>query len=63
MHTYAVCPMDAAGSVLDRLEVAHDRHGLTELMPRLARHGQRLRIAIVQPSGLIVAALAPCRHL
>ena len=62
VHTHAVCPMDAAGSELDRLEVAHDRHGLTELMPRLARHGQRLRIAIAQPSGLIVAALVDAGH-
>jgi hypothetical protein len=57
VHTHAVCLIDATGAVLDRFEVAHDRDGLAELMRRLARHGQRLRIAIERPSGLIVDAL------
>jgi hypothetical protein len=60
--THAVCLIDAAGSVLDRFEAAHDRDGLTELMRRLARHGQRLRIAIERPSGLIVDALVEAGH-
>lgn len=62
VHTHAVCVIDAAGAVLDRLEVAHDRNGLAELMRRLARHGQRLRIAIERPSGLIVDALVEAGH-
>lgn len=62
VHTHAVCVIDAAGSVLDRFEVAHDRDGLAELMRRLARHGQRLRIAIERPSGLIVDALVEAGH-
>ncbi len=62
VHTHAVCIIDAAGSALDRFEVTHDRDGLAELMRRLARHGQRLRIAIERPSGLIVDALVEAGH-
>ena len=62
VHTHAVCVIDATGSVLDRFEVAHDRDGLAELMRRLARWGERLRIAIERPSGLIVDALVEAGH-
>jgi transposase len=62
VHTHAVCVIDAAGAVLDRFEVTHDREGLAELMRRLARHGTRLRIAIERPSGLIVDALIEAGH-
>lgn len=62
VHTHAVCVIDAAGSVLERFEVAHDRDGLAELMRGLARHGKRLRIAIERPSGLIVDALVEAGH-
>ena len=54
VHTHAVCLIDAAGAVLDRFEVTHDRDGLAELM--------RLRIAIERPSGLIVDALVDAGH-
>lgn len=62
VHTHAVCLIDAAGSVLERFEVTHDRDGLAELMRRLARWGARLRIAIERPSGLIVDALVEAGH-
>lgn len=62
VHTHAVCVIDAAGAVLDRFEVAHDRDGLAELMRRLARWGARLRIAIERPSGLIVDTLVEAGH-
>ncbi len=62
VHTHAVCIIDAAGSVLDRFELAHDRDGLAELTRRLARHGRRVRIAIERPSGLIVDALVEAGH-
>jgi transposase len=62
VHSHAVCIIDAAGGVLDRFEVAHDRDGLAELMRRLARRGDRLRIAIERPSGLIVDALVEAGH-
>jgi transposase len=62
VHTHAVCLIDAAGCVLDRFEIAHDRDGLAELMHRPARHAKRLRIAIERPSGLIVDALVEAGH-
>jgi len=62
VHTHAVCVIDAAGAALERFEVAHDRDGLADLMRRLARFGDRLRIAIERPSGLIVDALVEAGH-
>jgi len=62
VHTHAVCIIDAAGKVLDRFEIKHDREGLSELMRRLARFGTRLRMAIERPSGLIVEALVEAGH-
>jgi transposase len=62
VHTHAVCIIDAAGAILDRFEIPHDRDGLAELMRRLSRHGKRLRIAIERPSGLIVDALVEAGH-
>ena len=62
VHTHAVCVIDTAGAVLDRFEIAHDREGLAELMHRLARFGQTVRIAIERPSGLIVDALVEAGH-
>jgi hypothetical protein len=56
VRAHAVCIIDTAGKVLQRLEIAHTPEGLTELMRRLARFGSRLRIAIERPSGLIVDA-------
>lgn len=62
VHTHAVCLIDAAGGVLERLEIAHDRDGVAELLHRLARYGSSLRIAIERPSGLIVDALVDAGH-
>jgi transposase len=62
VHTHAVCVIDAAGDVLERFEIAHDREGLAELMRRLARFGSKVRIAIERPSGLIVDALVEAGH-
>ena len=62
VQTHAVCVIDGAGAVLERFEIAHDREGLAELMRRLARFGQRVRIAIERPSGLIVDALVEAGH-
>ena len=39
VRTHAVCVIDAAGSVLDRFQVAHDREGWPTLMRRLAGIG------------------------
>ena len=62
VHTHAVCVIDTAGSVRDRLEIAHDRQGQAELMRRLACFGASVRIAIERPSGLIVDALVEAGH-
>lgn len=62
VQTHAVCVIDTSGGVLDRFEIAHDREGLAELMRRLARFGERVRIAIERPSGLIVDALVEAGH-
>lgn len=61
-QAHAVCVIDAAGTVLDRFDVPHDREGLAELMRRLSRWGARVRIAIERPSGLIVDALVEAGH-
>jgi transposase len=62
VHTHAACVIDTVGAVLERFEIAHDRDGLAELMRRLARFGQTVRIAIERPSGLIVDALVEAGH-
>jgi transposase len=56
---HAVCVVDPDGQVQDRFEVAHDRHGLAELVRRLRRHARAedLPIAIERPSGLLVDTL------
>ena len=61
-QAHAVCVIDAAGTLLDRFDVPHDREGLAELMRRLSRWGARVRIAIERPSGLIVDALVEAGH-
>src|SRR5882757_321303 len=62
VHTHAVSVIDAAGKVLERFEVTHDRDGLAELLRRLARFGAHVAIAIERPSGLIVDALVEAGH-
>jgi transposase len=61
-QVHSVCIINAAGAVLERFEVAHDRDGMAELLRRLARHGARMCIAIERPSGLIVDALVEAGH-
>ncbi len=55
-QTHAVCVIDEQGSVLERLDVAHDAAGLAELRRRLERW-HRPPVAIERPSGLIVDTL------
>ncbi|MEO7115190.1 MAG: IS110 family transposase [Caldimonas sp.] len=55
-QTHAVCVIDEHGSVLERLDVAHDAAGLAELRLRLERW-HRPPVAIERPSGLIVDTL------
>jgi transposase len=57
--THALCVIDAAGEVIDRFEVQHDRKGLADLVRRLVRFGEpaELPIAVERPSGLLVDTL------
>lgn len=57
--SHAVCIVDAAGKILDRFAVAHDRDGLADLVARLRRYGPpgATPIAIERPSGLLVDVL------
>lgn len=57
--SHAACVVDAAGKILDRFAVAHDRDGLADLIARLGRHGPpgETPIAIERPSGLLVDTL------
>jgi transposase len=55
-RTHAVCVIDEHGSVLERLDVAHDAAGLAELKRRLERW-HRPSVAIERPCGLVVDTL------
>ena len=56
---HAVCVIDPAGQVVDRLEPTHDRNGLADLVRWLRRFGDpsEVAIAIERPSGLLVDTL------
>jgi transposase len=55
-QTHAVCVIDERGGVRAQFDIAHDAHGLRELM-RCLRCASVQRIAIERPSGLLVDAL------
>ncbi|MES0064090.1 IS110 family transposase [Mesorhizobium sp. M0041] len=57
--SHAVCIVDAAGKVLDRFVVTHDRDGLADLVARLRRYGPpgETPIATERPSGFLVDVL------
>ena len=58
-ETHAVCVIDAAGEIVGRFDVRHDRKGLADLVRRLLRFGEPtvVPIALERPSGLLVDAL------
>lgn len=55
-QTHAVCIIDAAGTIHESFDIAHDAAGLAELRRRLAAAGSP-PVAIERPSGLIVDTL------
>lgn len=61
---HALCAVDAAGAVLDRFEITHDRAGLDRLLKRLAKLGAPadLPIAVERPSGLLIDTLVEAGH-
>ena len=54
--THVVCIIDARGSIMERLDIAHDANGLAQLQRRLT-HYARPPLAIERPSGLVVDTL------
>jgi Transposase len=56
---HAVCVVDDRASVVARFTVAHSAAGMTDLLRRLRKFGERgeLRVAIERPSGLLVDTL------
>src|SRR5512143_1089474 len=61
---HSVCVVDAEGTVVARLEVAHDNAGLTNLRATLAKiaPADEIPIAIERPSGVLVDALVEMGH-
>ena len=54
---HAVCAVDDRGTVVMRFTVAHSVVGMAELLRRLRKLGDDLRVAIERPSGLLVDTL------
>ncbi len=57
---HAVCVIDEAGEVRERLRIPHTRLGLAELVSRLARHAERpadLPVGIERGDGPLVEAM------
>ena len=50
---HQLCVVDNAGKRLTQLRVTHDVAGLAELEVELARHGQRLPVAVERAEGLL----------
>jgi transposase len=56
-HEHQLCVVDGAGHKELELRVAHDVAGLEELLRELAKHGDRLPVAIERAEGLLVEHL------
>ena len=61
---HAICVIDDAGRVVDRLEVEHTAEGIKAMLARLRRLAPpaELPIAIERPSGPLVEALLAAGH-
>jgi transposase len=61
-RSHAVCLIDVHGTILKRMDVAHDRAGLAQLLAGLRAFGQGLPVAIERPSGVLVDVLMEAGH-
>ncbi len=63
--THAVCVLDAAGAIIDRFQLGHDREGLAALTASLRKRcgPGHTPIAIERPSGLLVDTLVEAGFL
>jgi transposase len=61
-HEHQLCVVDGAGHKELELRVAHDVAGLEELLRELAKHGDRLPVAIERAEGLLVEHLQANGH-
>jgi transposase len=59
---HQLCILDNTGKRLTQLRVTHDVAGLAELDAELARHGDRLPIAVERSEGLLVEHLQTRGH-
>jgi transposase len=61
-HEHQLCVVDGAGHKKLELRVAHDVAGLEQLLRELAKHGDRLPVAIERAEGLLVEHLQANSH-
>jgi transposase len=61
-HEHQLCVVDGTGHKRLELRVAHDVAGLEELLRELAKHGDRLPVAVERAEGLLVEHLQAHGH-
>jgi transposase len=61
-HEHQLCVVDADGRKQLELRVNHDVAGLKELVGQLARHGERVPVALERAEGLLVEHLQAHDH-
>ena len=53
-YEHQLCVVDGAGHKQLELRIAHDVAGLEELLLQLAKHGDRVPVALERAEGLLV---------
>jgi hypothetical protein len=61
-HEHQVCVVDGDGRKQLELRVNHDVAGLGELVRQLAKHGERVPVALERAEGLLVEHLQAHGH-
>jgi Transposase len=61
-HEHQLCIVDGAGHKKLELRVSHDVAGLDELRRELAKHGDRVPVAVERAEGLLVEHLQAHGH-